>query len=101
MGQQIEAVFENGVFRPLEPVHLPEQHRVTLLLSESEGADCVTRNDRHAEEAEVNQELGYQPLPLQHCQTIRVKFRRAGDYAPLPYPIEEGDADALDELEQQ
>jgi hypothetical protein len=77
----------------LQPVHLPEQHRVTLLLSESE-------NGRHAEEAEMDQEVGYQPLPLQQCQTIRVKFRRAGDYGPLPYPIEEGEADALAELEQ-
>jgi len=93
MGQQIEAVFENGVFRPLQPVHLPEQHRVTLLLSESE-------NGSRAEEAEMDQEVDYQPLPLQHCQTIRVKFRHAGDYGPLPYPIEENDADALDEQEQ-
>jgi len=92
MGQQIEAVFENGVFRPLQPVQLPEQHRVTLWLSESE-------NGVPAEEAEMDQEVGYQPLPLQHCQTIRVKFKDAGAYGPLPYPIEEDDADALDEPE--
>ena len=30
--QHIEAVFENGVFRPLQPVHLPEHQRVTLTL---------------------------------------------------------------------
>jgi predicted DNA-binding antitoxin AbrB/MazE fold protein len=97
MGQQIEAVFENGVFRPLQPVDLPEQHRVTLLLSESEGSVCVAKDSTHAEGADMDQGVGDQALPLQHCQTIRVKFTRAGDFGPIPYPIE--DDDALDELE--
>ena len=93
MVQQIEAVFENGVFRPLQPVHLPEQHRVTLLLSDPE-------NVGHTEEPEMDQEVAYQPLPLRQCQTIRVKFRHGSDFGPLPYPIDEDDADTLDELEQ-
>ncbi len=93
MGQQIEAVFENGVFRPLQPVHLPEQHRVTLLLSDSEIA-------KHSDEAEMDQEVAYQPLPLLNCQTIRVKFKHGSDFGPLPYPIDEDDADTLDYLEQ-
>ncbi len=100
MGQQIEAVFENGVFRPLQPVNLPEQQRVTLLLSESDSGVCVANNGRHAEDAEIDEEVGYQPLPLKDCQTIRVKFKHAGDHGPLPYPIEEDDADALAEIEQ-
>jgi hypothetical protein len=28
MATELDAVFENGVFRPLEPVHLPEHLRV-------------------------------------------------------------------------
>ena len=32
LDEQIEAVFENGVFRPLGPVDLPEHQRVTLVL---------------------------------------------------------------------
>jgi len=32
MSQEIKAVFENGVFRPLDPVDLQEQQQVTLRL---------------------------------------------------------------------
>ncbi len=34
MSTHVEAVFENGVFRPLQPVELPEHHRVTLTIEE-------------------------------------------------------------------
>ena len=98
MGQQIEAVFENGDLRPLQPVDLPEQHRVTLLLSESEGSVRVAKDCTTHEGADIDQGVGDQALPLQHCQTIRVRFTHAGDFGPIPYPIE--DDDALDELEQ-
>jgi hypothetical protein len=42
----LEAVYENGVFRPLQPVALPEHRRVTLTIVEGEpgeeaGADQV------------------------------------------------------------
>jgi hypothetical protein len=30
MTQPIEAVYENGIFRPLQPVHLPEHQRVEV-----------------------------------------------------------------------
>ena len=32
MMQQVEAVYENGVLRPLEPVELSESQRVTLTI---------------------------------------------------------------------
>jgi predicted DNA-binding antitoxin AbrB/MazE fold protein len=32
MSTQLEAVYENGVFRPLEPVVLPENQRVTVTI---------------------------------------------------------------------
>jgi predicted DNA-binding antitoxin AbrB/MazE fold protein len=100
MGQQIEAVFENGVFRPLQRVHLPEHHRVTLLLPAFDGIVSVAKNGMPVEETEVDEEVGYQPLPLLHCKTIRVRFRHTGDLAPLPYPIDEDEAEAFDEWEQ-
>jgi predicted DNA-binding antitoxin AbrB/MazE fold protein len=31
---QLEAVFQNGVFRPLQPVQLPENQRVTVTVDE-------------------------------------------------------------------
>lgn len=33
MAMQLEAVFENGVLRPVEPLSLPEHQRVTLTLA--------------------------------------------------------------------
>jgi hypothetical protein len=35
----IDAVFENGVFRPLQPVQLPEHMRVTVIATEAADAD--------------------------------------------------------------
>jgi predicted DNA-binding antitoxin AbrB/MazE fold protein len=35
MTQQVEAVYENGVLRPLEPLHLSEHQHVTVVISES------------------------------------------------------------------
>jgi predicted DNA-binding antitoxin AbrB/MazE fold protein len=34
MSISIEVVYENGVFRPLQPVHLPEHQLVTLTFDE-------------------------------------------------------------------
>jgi len=34
MGKKLEAVYENGVLRPLEPLDLQEHQRVTVVLSE-------------------------------------------------------------------
>ena len=34
MGKVIEAVYENGVFRPLEPVRLPEGERVHVTVQD-------------------------------------------------------------------
>ena len=73
LGKQIEAVFENGVFRPLRPVDLPEHQRVTLVLP--------------TEEEAFEKEAGYEPLPLQECKTIRVRLKRVGDFPLIPYPI--------------
>ena len=43
MTQSIQAIYEHGVFRPLEPVHLTEHERVVLTLSEApQSANTVT-----------------------------------------------------------
>jgi predicted DNA-binding antitoxin AbrB/MazE fold protein len=34
MSTRLEAVYENGVFRPLQPVHLSEHQRVTVTIDE-------------------------------------------------------------------
>jgi predicted DNA-binding antitoxin AbrB/MazE fold protein len=76
LGEQIEAVFENGVFRPLAPVHLPERQRVTLVLPADEPFEG---------------EVGYTPLPLQERRAIRVRLQRVPDFGPVPYPVEPDD----------
>jgi predicted DNA-binding antitoxin AbrB/MazE fold protein len=35
MGKKLEAVYENGALRPLEPLDLREHQRVTVILSET------------------------------------------------------------------
>jgi predicted DNA-binding antitoxin AbrB/MazE fold protein len=99
LGQQIEAVFENGVFRPLQPVHLPEHHRVTVLLRAIESLVVQANNGTDAVEEEMDQEVSYCPLPLERCATIRVRIRQVDDLTPLPYPIQE-DED-LDQVEHE
>ena len=44
-----------------------------------------------AEDDEFNDEVGYQPLPLQQCTTIRVRLKQIGEMPPLPYPVESDD----------
>jgi predicted DNA-binding antitoxin AbrB/MazE fold protein len=38
MSIHLEAVYENGIFRPLQPVCLPERKRVTITFDEEPGA---------------------------------------------------------------
>jgi predicted DNA-binding antitoxin AbrB/MazE fold protein len=93
VSRQIEAVFEKGVFRPLRPVDLPEFQRATVLVPEpTEIAD----NDTSAPDSK---EVGYEPLPLRECKTIRVKVKLAGDIALLPYPVDHAELEDHDELE--
>ena len=91
MLDEIEAVFENGVFRPLQPVQLPEHQRVTLLVP---GLGEAAKNGAPTQ-ADEFEEVDYRPLPLQQCKTIRVKVRQIGQLPPVPYPVE------ADEMEQE
>lgn len=79
--EQIEAVFENGVFRPLTPVELPEHQRVTLVLL--------------TDERVFDEEVGYVPLPFEELKRIRVRIKQIDILAPISYPIEP------EELEQE
>ena len=70
-GKPIEAVFENGIFRPLTPVDLPEHQRVTLVLLTDEDV--------------FDEEVGYVPLPFEEVKTIRVRIKLIDDFGPIPY----------------
>jgi predicted DNA-binding antitoxin AbrB/MazE fold protein len=41
MSQHLKAVYEHGVFRPLEPVRLQEHQEVTLVLETTEDEGCA------------------------------------------------------------
>ena len=47
MSIQLEAVYENGIFRPLEPVRLPEQKRVTLTLDDEPASAADKADELH------------------------------------------------------
>jgi predicted DNA-binding antitoxin AbrB/MazE fold protein len=34
MSKQLDVIYENGVFRPLEPVDVPEHQRMTIMIPE-------------------------------------------------------------------
>jgi predicted DNA-binding antitoxin AbrB/MazE fold protein len=87
---QVEAVYENGVFRPLQPVSLAEHQRVTVVLPVAEAA---TTNGRPADADPLDEAVGYEPLPLLHCKTIRVRLKEIGELPPLPYDIPADDAE--------
>ncbi|MDA2923344.1 antitoxin family protein [Acidobacteria bacterium AH-259-L09] len=41
MSKSVEAVYENGVLRPLEPIDLPEHQRVTVTIWEAPGEEWL------------------------------------------------------------
>jgi len=45
MSQQIDAIYENGVLKPLEPLHLPEQMRVKLTLDTASDTELTKKNE--------------------------------------------------------
>jgi predicted DNA-binding antitoxin AbrB/MazE fold protein len=55
MLNDVEAIYENGVFRPLTPVALPEQEQVTLTVVRAADADWLDTEfmDACASDADV------------------------------------------------
>jgi predicted DNA-binding antitoxin AbrB/MazE fold protein len=47
MNTQVEAVYENGVFRPLRPVHLLEQQHVIVTFDDEKEADTANAMPVH------------------------------------------------------
>lgn len=47
MSTQVEAIYENGVFRPLQPIQLPEHRRVTVTISEDTDIDSAAADQAH------------------------------------------------------
>ena len=51
MVRQLEAVYEKGVLRPLEPLFLPEHQNVTLTIDDDGPVSKELVNHRYAEQA--------------------------------------------------
>ena len=56
MAKYFKAIYENGVFRPLEAVALPEHQEVTLAVHEDDHAAANAKDTRNA--YDLAQELG-------------------------------------------
>jgi predicted DNA-binding antitoxin AbrB/MazE fold protein len=39
MSQQFDAIYENGILRPITPLNLPERAEVTIVLQQKNGTD--------------------------------------------------------------
>lgn len=57
MPESVEAIYENGVFRPLQPVNLPEGERVHLTVAADERA-----NDPAADFSDIAVDMGIPDL---------------------------------------
>jgi predicted DNA-binding antitoxin AbrB/MazE fold protein len=47
MSTHLEAIYENGVFRPLQPVSLPDQKRVSMTIDDDIATEPDTANEVH------------------------------------------------------
>jgi predicted DNA-binding antitoxin AbrB/MazE fold protein len=57
MSRHVEAIYENGVLRPLEPLILQEKQRVTVLINESVSSlDRAYQDISYAAESEQEQQ---------------------------------------------
>lgn len=58
MSQEFDAIYERGVFRPLERVDLPEQAKVHLQIQDAgEGVPASLANEASAQKAEIQKLL--------------------------------------------
>lgn len=61
MTKRVEAIYENGVLRPLEPVNLPEHQRVTVTLHAPE-EDWLDTEFMDSCAAEVKERVGLEEV---------------------------------------
>ena len=76
MSTQIKAIFENGVFRPLDAVELPDGEQVELTVRPANGSS----EDPAANLLDIARDLGipgsgdqHRPLPLWPAETKRLR----------------------------
>jgi predicted DNA-binding antitoxin AbrB/MazE fold protein len=70
----IEAIYEHGVFRPVEPVTLPENSRVHLQIVNGSPAEAAEQND--------DMEAIYEILDRRHTTGISDLAARHNEHQP-------------------
>ena len=99
MTRQLEAVFEHGVLRPVEPLSLPENQRVLLTIADVPAVDVVSSRQAEMEwlKANAHRYLG-QWVALQGSELVSHgaegravldEARRKGVKRPLLYQVPE------------
>ena len=92
----IEAIFQNGVFRPLAAVPIPENRRVRITLDEGDVDPKMPPHyprlspsaylEEFPEVPEPDHE--YRPVPPKAVRTVPATVRFADKLEPDPYPEE-------------
>ena len=93
----IDTVFEKGVFRPLQPVALPENRHIRINFEDPAViGNCETTFPRlkpreYPEEYPDASDADYEYLavPPKAIHTVRANLIFAGRMRPAPYPDEE------------
>jgi predicted DNA-binding antitoxin AbrB/MazE fold protein len=73
MEKSISAVYENGLLRPLEPLHLTERQQVSLTIDESEVA---LANDHDLLDQELLTSLASEELPEVTLEEVRAALAK-------------------------
>ena len=63
MTKQVEAVYENGILRPLEPLPLEEHQRVTVVITEAQSFPELSHPDLDYLEAIKKEVASMGPVP--------------------------------------
>lgn len=69
MRQTIEAIFENGVLQPLEPLNLPDHERVSVTVETAKTQDWLDRDAMEWARSE-----GDPSIPLDHVRQLLAKI---------------------------
>jgi predicted DNA-binding antitoxin AbrB/MazE fold protein len=97
MTNTIETIFENGVFRPLQPVTLPANFRVRIAFEDTTPSEAASLFPPRVLPREYDDELSevtvtdqeYTSVPPKSVTTVLASITLAGKMKPLPYPEDE------------
>jgi predicted DNA-binding antitoxin AbrB/MazE fold protein len=82
MSQQVDAIYESGVLRPLEPLALPDQARVKLTIEAEAGCELVEQTTGVNEGESGDQLTGAELLKLASVHAPPPEFFDADEDRP-------------------